>query len=219
MPRQRFFNLAPRARVRLLKLAAKQFAERGFEGASLNEILADAGLSKGAYYYYFEDKEDLFAATLESAVDDMLARLPVPSFDGVTPEDFWPTVERFVEEWAAVSASSLELFQVMARIDESMLRGPRFAPLLARGHALYRSIIEPGRRLGCVRTDLPIDTLVRLLEANDTALDRLFLATRPELNEASMRKHVRLVFDTFKRLLVAAPVSDARRTRNGKRRA
>jgi AcrR family transcriptional regulator len=213
VPRQRFFNLAPGARARLLRLATKQFVERGFEGASLNEILADAGISKGAYYYYFEDKEDLFATTLESALDDFFAHAPVPSFEGVSREEFWPTVARFVEQWAQISESYVELFQVVWRLDEGVLRGPRFAPILSRGHDLYRTVIEPGRRLGCVRTDLPVETLVRLLAANDMALDRIFMAAQTKVTPAALRKHVRLVFDTFQRLLVVAPQT------NGQRRA
>ena len=44
------------------EVAAREFGEHGFEGASLNHILAEAGVSKGAAYYYFEGKADLFAA-------------------------------------------------------------------------------------------------------------------------------------------------------------
>jgi AcrR family transcriptional regulator len=46
-----------------LEAAAKEFVAHGFEAASLNRILDDAGISKGAAYYYFDDKTDLYATT------------------------------------------------------------------------------------------------------------------------------------------------------------
>ena len=210
MPRPRFFNLAPSARSRLLRIATKHFARRGLEGASLNEILAEAGISKGAYYYYFEDKDDLLATVLESAVDTLLGRLPMPAFDALAPAEFWPTVERFVANWAAAMASPRELFQGAVLFTAAQRQSARFAPILAKTHAIYRTLIEPGQRLGCVRRDLPADALVRLLEANDAALDSLFLA--------SLRQHTALVFDTFQRLLLAATPTKRRSPSRSRRR-
>jgi len=50
----------------LLKAAEQVFAERGFHGASLDEVAAVAGFTKGAVYSNFKNKEDLFLALLES---------------------------------------------------------------------------------------------------------------------------------------------------------
>ncbi len=47
-------------REHLLKSAAQVFAEKGFHGASMDEVAARAGFSKGAVYSNFRNKEDLF---------------------------------------------------------------------------------------------------------------------------------------------------------------
>jgi AcrR family transcriptional regulator len=57
------------ARKRLLESAARAFATRGYEKASIEEIAADAGLTKGAVYWNFESKEDLFFALLDEHLD------------------------------------------------------------------------------------------------------------------------------------------------------
>jgi len=215
VPRSRFLNLAPEARERLLGVATKHFAERGFERASLNEILAEAGISKGSYYYYFDDKDDLFATTLESATDALLARLPIPPFERLTTQTFWPTVERFVGLWAATFDTSSELFQVAFQMTEAQRRSPRFAPVLAKGQAVFRSIIGPGQRLGCIREDLSLDVLVRLLEANDIALDGIFLSKHARVTRENVAAHTRLVLDTFKRLLMVGPQERRKRKRRG----
>jgi len=57
------------ARERLLDAAATVFAERGYRAASVDDIAAAAGLTKGAVYWNFEGKEDLFLALIEERVD------------------------------------------------------------------------------------------------------------------------------------------------------
>lgn len=216
MPRQRFLNLTPAARRELLGVATKHFARHGFERASLNEILAEAGISKGAYYYYFDDKDDLFATALEDALDALLEKHPVPSFEGLSARTFWPAVEAYVASWAAALDASSDLFRIVAQLTEAQRRSPRFASMLARANALYRVLVSAGQRLGCVRRDLPEEVLVRLLEANDAALDSLFLTLHPRATPADVRAHVALVFDTFRRLLVAAPPARPTGSRRGR---
>ncbi|HTT87529.1 MAG TPA: TetR/AcrR family transcriptional regulator [Acidimicrobiales bacterium] len=50
----------------LLRAAAEVLARRGFHGASLDEVAATAGYTKGAVYSNFKNKEDLFLALLEA---------------------------------------------------------------------------------------------------------------------------------------------------------
>lgn len=56
-------------RAALLEAALEVFAERGYRDASLEEIAARAGYSKGAIYFHFSGKEDLLFALLEERVD------------------------------------------------------------------------------------------------------------------------------------------------------
>jgi len=57
----------------LLEAAGQVFAERGFHGASLDEVAALAGFTKGAVYSNFKNKEDLFLALLEAHYQRELA--------------------------------------------------------------------------------------------------------------------------------------------------
>ena len=60
---------APKARERLLETAIGMFAEKGYAGTSVREIVEQAGVSKPVLYYYFKSKEGLFLAILEQAED------------------------------------------------------------------------------------------------------------------------------------------------------
>lgn len=50
---------------RIFKTAIKLFAEKGYENTGIEEITAVAGYAKGALYYHFDTKEDLFDLLLE----------------------------------------------------------------------------------------------------------------------------------------------------------
>ena len=56
------------AREELLGAAMQVFAERGYRDASVDEIVERAGYSKGALYWHFSGKEDLFFALLEERI-------------------------------------------------------------------------------------------------------------------------------------------------------
>ena len=62
-------------RARLIQSAEKIFARDGFEAAKLEEIAADAGYTRGAFYANFESKEDLFFALLENEIAARIASL------------------------------------------------------------------------------------------------------------------------------------------------
>jgi len=62
-------------RTRLLQSAEKVFARDGFEAAKLEEIAADAGYTRGAFYANFESKEDLFFALVEKEITARIASL------------------------------------------------------------------------------------------------------------------------------------------------
>jgi TetR/AcrR family transcriptional regulator len=64
-----FSSLEANARQRLLETATALFAEKGYAGTSVREIVGKAGVSKPVLYYYFKSKEGLFYAILEWAVD------------------------------------------------------------------------------------------------------------------------------------------------------
>jgi AcrR family transcriptional regulator len=62
-------------RRRLLEAAAEVFIRRGLQGASVEEITAEAGFTRGAFYSNFRSKEQLFVELLHDRVYDEMADL------------------------------------------------------------------------------------------------------------------------------------------------
>jgi TetR/AcrR family transcriptional regulator len=67
MPKQTFFNLPPEKREAITQIAINEFAECEFNDVSISRIVERAGIAKGSFYQYFEDKKDLFFYLLDLA--------------------------------------------------------------------------------------------------------------------------------------------------------
>lgn len=75
MTRQGFLNLGEDDQSRVYQAALDEFARADFAAASLNQIIENAGISKGSMYHYFQNKEDLYFYILERAMTDKAAYL------------------------------------------------------------------------------------------------------------------------------------------------
>lgn len=56
-----------RTRTEIVRLATARFAEHGYAGVALEELMAEAGLTRGALYHHFGSKQGLFQAVVEQA--------------------------------------------------------------------------------------------------------------------------------------------------------
>ncbi|AHK47549.1 MULTISPECIES: TetR/AcrR family transcriptional regulator [Ensifer] len=61
-------------RVKLIAAARKAFAEKGYSAASMDELTAEVGLTRGALYHNFGDKRGLLAAVVNQIDSDMALR-------------------------------------------------------------------------------------------------------------------------------------------------
>jgi AcrR family transcriptional regulator len=87
---------AARTRSRLLAAAQRVFFERGFQGASLEAVAEEAGLTKGAVYSRFESKADLFLAFQEERNRESVRRF-AEQFRELGPGD--RPVDLFIDYW------------------------------------------------------------------------------------------------------------------------
>jgi AcrR family transcriptional regulator len=64
MPKETFFNLPDDKRERITAVAIEEFGENEYADVSISRMVAKAGIAKGSFYQYFEDKEDLYTYLL-----------------------------------------------------------------------------------------------------------------------------------------------------------
>ena len=163
------------ARERILSAAEKLFSSKGYYDTSIDEIVAESKLSKGAIYGYFESKEDLFVALQDKQLDESITVLT----STFAPEDSARTkLEKVIGTafGSMVSASkkscriSLEFNVAAPRIKSvQRRRDERFKAL----HHFLVEIIREGVEKGEFRRDVDPDStaLILLAMADGLSLD------------------------------------------------
>lgn len=77
-------------RSQILEAALKEFAEKGFRGATNKDIADAAGVSTGLIYFYFKSKEDLYFAIVENRLAPGGFPLPLDHMQNFPPEQVLP---------------------------------------------------------------------------------------------------------------------------------
>ena len=175
MARPRFEKLDPDKQEEILAAAAEEFASRGFEATSLNRIVERAGTSKGALYYYFEDKADLLATAAQQAVRRVLVATDFPPLESLTKEDYWERVrEASRRSFGSLEADTwyMRLLRAFWRLREEEAARNATAGVLDWSRNLTRIFLQRGQELGAVRTDLPLELMLEMFLAADQAGDR-----------------------------------------------
>jgi len=208
MPRPRFAKLPASKRHRILEAAALEFAELGYSGASLNRIIDAAGISKGATYYYFDDKADLFAAVVQHGCQ---AFEPDEPRDLATLErdTFWPTLRSLYDgmlEQARRQPWLVAVGKLIYGRPPSEELSAMMADEFGRVRELLADLIGRGQSLGVVRADVPAELLVTVLMAVLEAADR-WVVEHPQTLEAGASDPIGALFGMLRRLVEPQEVS------------
>jgi AcrR family transcriptional regulator len=153
-------------RDHLLEAAGRVFAARGFHGATMDQVAAAAGFTKGAVYSNFKSKEDLFLALLDDRIDQQLAlveqaHLAAPGEAGGPASERWVGLTTQMlwgdRDWQLLS---LEFVLYAARHEEARRK------LAERERAMHR-VLEP----------LVAGEFARLVDAGFSAEDVITIIT------------------------------------------
>jgi AcrR family transcriptional regulator len=191
----------------LLDAAADAFLRDGYEGASINRILLAAGLSKGAFYYYFDDKADLAAAVLarESASwIEVVGSLPLPA----TPAEFWQVMAGLNERGLAEVRRSRGRGDLLLRLGIAAARHPevieRLGPFFVQARDRIAALYRRGQELGVVRADLSVDALMAILQGAKQAVGSALLPADRAPSDAEIREFARVNLDVLRRIVAPA---------------
>jgi AcrR family transcriptional regulator len=78
-------EMVEETRAKLIRAARSAFATRGYAAASMDDLTAEAGLTRGALYHNFGDKKGLLQAVIEQIDGEMVTRLRVAQDREATP--------------------------------------------------------------------------------------------------------------------------------------
>lgn len=137
MPRGKYDRSGRRAltRARLLEAAARVYARRGFDGATLDEVASEAGLTKGAVYDHFGSKDNLLLALLEEHVSAQIAE-QIALFDPTN--DTAARLARGADRWMKELDEDPGAFRLFVEAWVQAQRDEGFRQRLAAGMQAWR---------------------------------------------------------------------------------
>ncbi len=87
------------ARDKLIKTAVELFYRQGYKATGINQIIAEAGVAKNTFYYYFRSKDDLCVTYLQE-MDRLWKGLLKDKINSYkTPYERWLAPFEFTKEW------------------------------------------------------------------------------------------------------------------------
>ncbi|AWN46377.1 TetR family transcriptional regulator [Methylobacterium terrae] len=174
---------------KLLRAARDAFATKGYAAASMDDLTAEAGLTRGALYHHFGDKKGLLQAVIDRIDAEMAARLRVVGEGAPTP---W---HGLLDEYRAYIEMALE--PEIQRI--VLLDGPAVLGDPSRWPSQNACLAETTRRIGALVADGAIPAIdpeaaARLL--NGASLHAALWVAASDAPEAVLGK----ALDAFRRL-------------------
>jgi AcrR family transcriptional regulator len=176
-------------REHLLEAAAVVFARDGYYGASLDDVAAAAGFTKGAVYSNFKNKEDLFLALLDHRIDRQMAafsaELHTPAASG---DEQLPRIQDLITRSFDRDQGALH-YEFMAYAARNPETRAKLADRARRGRdATIRLITDEHERMGIVPA-FPIPVLAQIMLSVFDGLASLWFLD-PELVDDNMLHEV-----------------------------
>ncbi|MFE5915191.1 TetR/AcrR family transcriptional regulator [Streptomyces wedmorensis] len=158
-------------RRQILDGAARCFARTGFHATSMQDVLAEVGLSAGAVYRYFRGKEELIAAiateaftAIRAAFEEASRATPPP-----TPDVLLGAVLRLFLEERIKGADRQAFARLIIQVWTETLRNEQLAETLAHGYdgmrEAWTALVNAYRESGLLHADVPADHVARTLIA------------------------------------------------------
>jgi AcrR family transcriptional regulator len=143
----------------LLRAARRLFTERGYSSSATDQIVTEAGVSRGALYHHFKDKEDLFRAVVEDVNAELSDQMATRAMGN---EDLWAGVLEGID--AFLDACLDPAYQRIILLDGPSVLGWEAWRDLAERHGLgiIRAMLEQAMKEEVI-AEAPIEPLAYML--------------------------------------------------------
>jgi TetR/AcrR family transcriptional regulator len=207
-----FRHLPPDKQERVLDAALGEFAEQGYQAASLNRVVAKAGIAKGSLYQYFPNKEGIFNYIFQHALQ-VVRRTLTDVKEETLQENFFVRLEKSLLAGVRFSREHPRVFSLYLKIqfDKNIPFRDEFLAAVRRYATEYfASLLRRAQARGELRPGVPRKAVLFLLDA---VFDRFLQAAAvPALDvtlglqqatDAAIHKHIRELIGLLREGLVA----------------
>lgn len=160
MPKSTFYNLSDDKKDRIFDAALQEFSTRRFSEASLNQIIKNAGIPKGSFYQYFDNKEDLYLYMREVVSKEMAELLS--NINGMDPDaDVFEVIKQETREFlerGKVKPGYVEVAMLM-EIDDS-----EFIKKIHKSSSnRYVKMVEHDKERGLIKPEVDSELVINMI--------------------------------------------------------
>jgi TetR/AcrR family transcriptional regulator, transcriptional repressor of aconitase len=183
-------------RRRILKAARHVFVEKGFHRASIDDVVAACGLSVGAIYTYFPNKEELIRASILAANKEESEAILADTQAGGS---MWERFDRAIGGWWRYTIEAPGAPAFLAEAWGEASRSPVVREFMAlryeRGLTVIAIMLRDCVGRGELAADLDVDALARTLGALLDGMVIEHVTTGGLLRRVDAQRRVRLVME------------------------
>ena len=196
---------------RLIETAAQLFAQNGYEGTTVQQVIDSVGASKGAFYHHFSSKEDLLDAVAEGMTQEGAA-----AFRGILENPDATALEKLTlyltqrRRWRLRQMNLLgAMIRVLYKDENAIIRRKIDRRTIEALTPLLTELVAQGVEEGVFHTPDPSEAALLLLQLgnvySEAVLPQMIAAkNNPELIEPIERR-IKFYLDVYERLLGLEP--------------
>jgi AcrR family transcriptional regulator len=173
--RPTFQNLPEEKKDRIIARATREFSEKGYQGASINTLVDDLGISKGSIFQYFTSKKGLFLFVFQTAVD-RVRRTLVGVKEETEDLEVFERIRRSILTGVDFVRRHPQIYRIYLKLlfdREAPYRAELLKAIRLFSAEYLGSLVEKGLERAEIRRDIPLDQAVFILDA---VLDRYLQA-------------------------------------------
>jgi AcrR family transcriptional regulator len=153
----------------ILDAAETLFSEKGYENATVNDILDKVGIGKGTFYHYFKSKEELMDGVIRRTVDYAHERAKA-----VADDSSLPVREKMRRAILSVNISESPHGKVIDELHKpfnAQMHQKSITQTIQVVAPVLAGIVKQGIREGIYKTPYPLETVEFLLSASQFIFD------------------------------------------------
>jgi AcrR family transcriptional regulator len=175
----------------ILDAAELLFTQKGYEQATVNDILEKVEIGKGTFYHYFKSKEEVMTGVIRRIADGLTEKTKVIAADstiGVQEK------MKLILSTVNLSGSSSEaVLEALHRPANAQMHQMSIVEAVRGVAPIMAGIVKQGVSEGIYHTPYPLETMEFLLASNQVFLDDAVFQWKPEELVSRVRACVRII--------------------------
>lgn len=162
----------------ILDAAESLFVQKGYEHATINDILSKVGIGKGTFYHYFKSKEDVMLAVIDRISDSLVKKTKAIAEDSSL--DAHEKMKRIIFAGNITTTPNSAILEELHLPSNTLMHQTSIVTTVRSLAPIMADVVQQGIREGVYHTPDPLETIEFLLASNQFFFDETIFRWTPE---------------------------------------